>query len=609
MRPWIWKSVAAVAVIVLIGGAYQIITYNRSASEVKEPDVVIVGTELEGLYLAQKAKAEGLTPLILEPTGHVGGQLLQGEMLYLDGIYNEEGKPLMQGGFKELFHEYTEGRIRKWSQFERYTAKLLEQIPVIQNAVIEEVKVENGRVASITYSSKGGPARTVSPSYVVDNTDNAALVQKLNVQPLPGLEALYGAGQKEYMSATYMMKFKGVDWERFYREFWNMDKMERNARYGPETYVDGNLAYGFPPIVAKYQLRNPSQLNLRGLNILNQQDGEIIINALQVYDVDPNRPETVDKAMQAAREEMPFITEHLKKHLVGFEHLEPAGEPKYLYIREYNHYPTEYVMQASDLLSGRMFWDNVSIGGYFLDIQGSKSNREGLAIGRPDQYGLPLRSYMLKDYNNVFVLGKLVGSTAVAYGSTRIQANGSLAAESIGVLMGMYKGRDLHGLSELEMASFHQYMNSKYGISLHQPEGRNKIASLGQEELAELNQGLITLLPHEVQARHLPFIRVYYGQEQIGYKGIKPVIIDGSAWVPLEETFRVLGAMEVRYDAERKQVFYSLQDEPAKTKSLMTPVHVLNNHALIHLQTVAGTFDCSVDWDPQQYAIRIKKKG
>src|SRR5690606_16869885 len=108
-----------------------------------------------------------------------------------------------------------------------------------------------------------------------------------------------------------------------------------------------------------------------GLNILHQKDGDVIINALQVYDVDPSKPETIEAAMKVAKEEMPSIRDLLRQHIIGFENVELNGEPQSLYVREYNHYPTEYVLQASDLLSGRMFWDNVSVGGYFIDIQGS----------------------------------------------------------------------------------------------------------------------------------------------------------------------------------------------------------------------------------------------
>jgi hypothetical protein len=608
MNKALYKYAFAAVIVLVAGCLVAYIAYGKVRLANKEPDVVIIGTELEGLYLAGKAKQEGLHPLILEPTDGIGGQLLQAEMLYLDGIYDNKGNSLMQGGFKELFDQYTHGKVRKLAEFEKFVQKLTDGIHIEEEAQIEEIIVDNGKVISLAYLKQNGDKRTVKPDYVVDNTDNAELVRRFNIKPLPGLESLYGSSQKEFMSATFMMKFKGVDWGRFLNSFWAMDKVERTLRYGPETYVDGNLAYGFPPITSKYELLHDELLNLRGLNILNQKDGEILINALQVYDVDPTQPETVEKAMKLAKEELPHIRDHLRKHMVGFEQLEISGEPRYLYIREYEHYPTEYVMEASDLLSGRMFWDNVSIGGYFLDIQGSRSNREGLAIGRPDRYGLPLRSYMLRGYDNVIVLGKLVGSTAVAYGSTRIQPNGVLAAESIGALMGQFKGRSLKNITEPEMAQFHAYVKKKYDIQLNGAPGENKIVGLSDADLKDLNKGLLTLLPNRTQARHLPLMRVMHNENEISYRGLKPVMIEGEAWVPLEETLRVLGAFHVRYDMEKNELHYSLSEAVPEDYKIHMPVHILNNHVLVKLQTVLKALNHEASWNEETRTIRIARR-
>src|SRR4051794_27108153 len=73
-------------------------SFTRHTKANYQPDVVVIGSELEGMYLAQKAKLEGLNVLILETKDGLGGQLLQGEMLYLDGTYDDRGTPLMQGG-------------------------------------------------------------------------------------------------------------------------------------------------------------------------------------------------------------------------------------------------------------------------------------------------------------------------------------------------------------------------------------------------------------------------------------------------------------------------------------------------------------------------------
>ncbi|WP_310500508.1 FAD-dependent oxidoreductase [Paenibacillus qinlingensis] len=570
------------------------------------PDVVVMGTELEGMYLAQRAKQEGLGVLILETKGRLGGQLIQGEMLYLDGTYDDDGDQLMQGGMKELFQQYTKGSVRTKTDFAHYFHRIIEGIPLEKNVVLEDVSMSGNKVDSLTYLDGNGKRRIVKPSYFVDNSDDAAFIRKLNVEPLPGLEALYGSKEREYMSGTYMMKFKGVDWDKFQTHYWKMNKVERAHKYGPESYVNSHIAYGFPPVVSAYELRNKQDLNLRGLNILNQGNGEIIINALQVYGIDPSQKETIQRGMALAKAEMPFIRDHLRNHMVGFEQLEIGGEPNELYIREFNHYPTEYVLQASDLMSGRMFWDNVSIGGYFMDIQGSRSNREGLAIGRPDKYGIPLRSYLLHDYDNVVTTGKLVGATAVAYGSARIQPNGAMAGETIGVLMGQMNGRSLKSTSSEEIKRLHERMEHKYQIKLDDRiTAKNKIAHLSEGEKAELNSGRITLLKGNRIAHHLPFIRVSVEGQAITYNGIKPIVINGIPWVPLSQTFEKIGLGDATYDEENKRILYTFKGKSGTIES--ADVQILNNFVLVSWAKLAEVLGYSWEWNTAGDEVLVRR--
>lgn len=597
-KVWLGMFVVLAAALGLSG--YRYFTGSKS-------DLVIVGTELEGMYMAKRARDLGLKVTVLEPGAGVGGQLLQGEMLYLDETFDDKGTSLLQGSIKHLFQDYYAGKIRKRDDFHKYFNTLTHGIPIVKQASLVKAETEQGSVRSVTYRTSAGRVKTMEADYFVDNTDNSALVNLLGVERLPGLEALYQSPQREYMSATYMMKFKGVDWEHFYGSFWKMNKTERMTKYGPETYVDGNIAYGFPPIVARYEPKNPDKVNLRGLNILNQKDGEIIINALQVYDVDPADPETVKRAMAFAREEMPRIRDHLKQHMTGFQNLELNGEPENLYIREYNHYPTEYTLQASDLLGGEMFWDNVSVGGYFIDIQGSRSNREGFAIGRPDKYGIPLRSYLLEAADNVILTGKLVGATPVAYGSARIQPNGSLAAESIGVLLARLKGTGV-GLKQVQpdmMKDFQQHMKEAYGVELQPGKGASKIEGMTAEDVAELNKGHVTLLANKNQARTLPFIRIYYNNNEIKFTGHKPVIVNGTTWTPVEELVQAFGGQQIRVDLDRGEIHYTPIEDSRQTRTINVPIHILNNRMLVNLRDISSRFGYQTHWDNLNRVITI----
>lgn len=460
-------------------------------------DVVLIGSEIEGIYLAKAAREEGLSVCILDPMDNPGGQLIQGEMLFLDEPVNDGGQSLLQGRVKELFERYKQGDIRKPAEFKRYYDTLIEGIPIESGAVIQAVEIRQApsdsrrSVGTVTYSTQEGTVKRISASYYVENTDHAALTSRLGLKRIPGIESIFGGGQKDYMAATFMMNFGNVDWERFRQEVMKLPVTERERIYGRSTTVTPTFTWGFGNIGRSYSPSSEEWM-LRGLNIINQMDGEAAINALLAYNVDPSDPASMRRAIEEGKRETQRVLLHLRRTLPGWERAEINGYPNYLYVRDCDRYETEYVMQGTDMMSGTMFQDNVSIAGYAIDLQGTKQQRWGMHKGKPDQYGMPLRSFLSKGYDNVVVAGKAVGASAVAYGSARIQPNTALAAEVIGVMLGRLDGeRKLIDLNEEQIATLQQYVELKYGIALKDVQGANKVAGFTAWQERQFNQSLL----------------------------------------------------------------------------------------------------------------------
>lgn len=449
---------------------------------VETVDIAIVGSEMEGMYLARAAADEGLTVKVIDPRDKVGGQLLQAEMLFLDETRDSSGRLLVQGRAKELFDGFRSGRIRKLTEFTAYYNSLSKGIPIESGVTLAQVEAASGingteAVKAIEYKTKDGLTKKLAASYWVENTDFGALSDKLKVTRLPGLEKFYGQERIEYMSAGMMMKFKNVDWTKY------------QAHYSQS--VNESYAIGLTSVTKGYQATN-DRVFLRGLNAVNQRDGEVLINAFLLYTVDPTDDKSIQEAMELGKKEIPLILQYFRKNMVGWENAELNGFPNYLYIREYNHYETDYVLKVSDMLGAKMFPDNVSIAGYPLDLQGISSNKWGIEMGRPDKYGMPLRSFQLKNYENVLMAGKNVGTTAIAYGSARIQPNTALAAESIGIILGQINGKKkLRELTAEDWKVLHPYMESKYKLKLTGVTGTNKIAGWSEEEIRKLDTGEI----------------------------------------------------------------------------------------------------------------------
>jgi hypothetical protein len=463
--------------------------------EGKNAHVVVIGTEIEGMYLARAAKDEGLTVLVLDPREKPGGQLIQGEMLFLDEPTDDKQKTMTQGRVKKMFDRFKQGELRNTKQFTAYFNELMDGIPLESGIAIMDVKKEKEeksdrtRVSSLTYKTAAGEEKKVTADYFVENTDFTALTHLLGGKRIPGVETIFDAPKADYMASSIMMKFKGVDWDKFQKEVMALEKEERYARYGGQTTVTGTFTWGFGNVGRAYDATQ-EDLMLRGLNALNQLNGEVLINALLIYDVVPTDNKRIAEAVKMGQDETDLIVDHLRDTLPGWEKAEVNGFPDYLYIRDFDRYETDYILQATDVMGGEMFWDNVSLASYSLDNQGIKSHPWGKSLGNPDKYGMPLRSFILKDYANVIVAGKNVGATAAAYGSARIQANTSLAGEVIGIILGQINGeKQLVELNEEDMKAMHAYLKKEYNIKVSSVKANNKIADYTDAERDQLNAG------------------------------------------------------------------------------------------------------------------------
>lgn len=471
-----WRRICSLLVVVslLIQLPGVVTTANAAKTQSsKHYDVVVIGSEIQGVLLAKAAKENGLNVIILDPRSKAGGELIQGQMLVLDETNDNKGRSLIQGEIKNLFDGYKSGTIRKWSAYDKYFQKLIKNIPIKNSVVIESVAIGDkgtGKtVQSLTYREKNGTKYTITAEYWVENTDFNALSSKLGVKRIPGMETISKGNKPDYMAATYMLKFKNVNWSKLHQAVLKDYPLTNvKKKYGANTYVDWDTATGFSNLTFDYKPQD-SQLMLRGLNATYQKDGEVIINALLIYDVDPSNSKSVESAVKKGKAEAPHILKYLRKHIPGFEKAELNGFPDYLYIRDYNRYETEYVLDYPDLMSSTMFYDNVTIGGYSVDLQGTRAIPKGIGFGKPDKYGIPLRSFQLKSYDNVIVAGKNVGATIKAYGSARIMPTTALAGQTIGIIMGreMKNNKRLSELTKSDFQRIHKYLEKDYKIKLY----------------------------------------------------------------------------------------------------------------------------------------------
>lgn len=109
--------------------------------------------------------------------------------------------------------------------------------------------------------------------------------------------------------------------------------------------------------------------------------------------------------------------------------------------RESRRYVGKYVMTEHDIVSGGNFYDEIAYGGWPLDDHNPygmrKNDEETFAtIMTPvnEIYGIPLRSLISKDINNLTFAGRNISVTHVALSSTRVMATCALLGQAVGAL-------------------------------------------------------------------------------------------------------------------------------------------------------------------------------
>ncbi len=410
-------------------------------------DLVVVGSDPEAVAAAVSGARSGLSVLMVDTRSQLGGLMTQGWLNTIDMNY----APAAEGGQKEIlnkgifleFYNRLEG-----DSFDVSTAQavfddlvgseknLQLQLSVQQiKPVIEEE--ENERyVRAVEVTDSGGETKTYRCRRVIDATPDGDFAAAAGV-PFSLGQADIGYPDKK-MAATLVFRLAGVsdaDWRQL--------RTALNTDSDPLSGSNDVSAWGFWPEMERYVPQNP-RIRVRGLNIGRQNDGSILINALQIFDVDPLSKEAKRSAKALAEKELTHLVRYLNAAVPGLANAYLDGAAPELYIRESRHIYGYYRLTIDDVLENRDFFDRIAFGSYPVDMQATGRGERDYIVGNPRQYAVPFRAIIPQKVDNLLVVGRAASFDPLAHGSARVipvgmatgQAAGAAAAVSIA--HGMY---------------------------------------------------------------------------------------------------------------------------------------------------------------------------
>ena len=386
-------------------------------------DVIVVGSEPEGIIAAVAAAEEGANTLLITEDPLLGGLFVMGQMNSLD----LRTKPFnyQQGLFLEWWQRVGGGHSFDVKRAESVFIQMLSEAGVNLRVNAPELLpyTSGNQVLGVQVAANNGSAASnIFAPQVIDATSEMDFAAGAGAAHTFGFSSV---GYDARMADTLVFRIDGIDW--------NALKTGIRARGKDYAVVDDHVAWGhFGGYMAAYEPLEPG-LRLRGLNLGRQEDGTALVNALLIYGVNPFDEASVRDGFARAERESPRIIEYLKQDLPGFENATYGGVAPRLYIRETRHLTARCTLTVDDVLNNHVSEFDIAAGGYPLDVQTMTEYDTGYVYGKPDIYGVQPCVNVPLEVDNLWVVGKSAGYDPIAASSARVVPFGMAVGEAIGV--------------------------------------------------------------------------------------------------------------------------------------------------------------------------------
>ncbi|WP_028561643.1 FAD-dependent oxidoreductase [Paenibacillus pinihumi] len=399
-------------------------------------DVIVTGSDPEGIAAAVSAARNGQSVLLADGKHRtmLGGLMTEGGLNTIDFNYAPEKKTLFnflrkpdilnKGIFQEWYNQVEGTSFDVVSAANAFYRMVHQQegLDLLMNVrsmePITEQLPAGKAVTGIRFVLEDGSTKDIQSGTVIDATQDADIAAAAGAPFTMGREDI--GDSKSLMVATLVFKLDGVT-----QEVW-----EEMGRHN-DAKIDRMSIWGYHE-AREYKPTDPAKVKMRSLNIGRQNDGSVLINSMQLFDINPLDPESVRRGIETGQHEAPLIVDFLKKRFPAFANVKYGGTAAELYIRESRHIKGEYRLTLADVMENRDHPDAVAYGSYAIDIQSTSSGQIGTILMNPEQYGIPFGSLVPLEVDRLLVVGRAASFDTLPHGSARVIPVGMATGEAAG---------------------------------------------------------------------------------------------------------------------------------------------------------------------------------
>ena len=427
------KPVALILIaVILIGVIGGIVTGTSTASGIPVTGpmfdgqegfhVIVTSGEPEGVAAAVAAARNGMRTLLIERGNALGGLMTLGRLNILDNSYLGNNL-LTRGVFGDFYWAVGDAfeidEAKDWF----LSAVLAEpNLTLMLNTEIIGPIMDGNIITGLEIREIGNPFTQIVRSHaVIDATVDGDIAAAAGAPYTWGGED-HGAHWTK-QGVTLVFEVAGVDWMTVVRHF--------RTDGSPITGADAKRAWGFVDEARNY-VSYDGNMRFRGPNMARQNNGNVLLNAMIIFDVDALDPDSLQDGIERGQREIPHIVQFMREWFVGFENAEFYDHAERLYVRETRHFIGEYRLTIDDVLQNRDHWDSIGHGRYPVVLQPTGPQDLGTIIGVPFKFSIPFRTLVPLEIEQLLVVGRAASFDSLPHGSTRVMPIGMTSGEAAG---------------------------------------------------------------------------------------------------------------------------------------------------------------------------------
>lgn len=384
----------------------------------KEYDAVVIGGGPGGFSAALAAAERGLSVLLVERYGFLGGMATAG-LVNPFMAYRVRRKKLCSPVFNEMLKNMkAENALdRKGHIFDDEVLKIVldrmtaaRGVDVLFHSFFSGASVKDGMIESVRIRGKGG-SRTVKGKIFIDSTGDGDLA------------ASAGCGYEKGRSsdglcqpATLCFRIAGIA-EPEGADAWSFIREELNQLFKEAK------EYG--------EINQPRENVLVFKTLV---PGMYHFNTTRITGVDATKIRDLSAAEVEGRRQVYELFELFKARSLRFVNAYIAKIAPQVGIRESRRIKGRYVVSEDDILSARKFGDGIARSNYPVDIHNpSGAGTVIKKVPSGDYYEIPYRSLVPEGVRNLIIGSRCVSSTHEAHSSLRVMPVVSAIGEAAGI--------------------------------------------------------------------------------------------------------------------------------------------------------------------------------